>query len=357
MPPTSLARHSPEVYRAMADAARDALVVVDDDGLVQLVNAPAEGMFGATRDELVGRPAAALVPEVFGAASREWPGDRWQGDHVSARAVRCDGQEFPAEVMLSPLGSTDGELTCATIRDVSEQVAIEDVTERIRDELIATVSHELRTPLTSILGYTEILVDMGEPAVSEQASRLLAIVRRNAERELKLVEDLLTLAVLGSAGLKVDPVPTDLGLLVPAVLADLGSFAGQAEVSLVAGGLRSLWVVGDPQRLTTVLRNLAINAVKFSQPGGRVEVRLAVDGTHGVIEVQDQGGGLEADELPQVFEALYRTPSAVANQIPGAGLGLPIVKGIVEAHAGQVQVESEPGLGTTVAVRLPLAPV
>ena len=257
--------------------------------------------------------------------------------------------------MLSPVRTPEGVLTCATIRDVTDQVAIEEVTGRIRDELIATVSHELRTPLTSILGYTEILVDMGEPAVSEQAAQLLAIVRRNAERELKLVEDLLTLAVLGSAGLTVDPVPTDLGPLVAEVLADLGVLAADAGVSLVAGGASSLWVFGDALRLTTVIRNLAINAVKFSGRGGRVEVRLAIDGEHGVISVQDQGGGLAVDELAQVFEALYRTPSAVAAQVPGAGLGLPIVKGIVEAHAGQVQVDSEPGLGTTVAVRLPLA--
>ncbi|MGZ5400062.1 MAG: sensor histidine kinase [Nocardioides sp.] len=355
MPPTSLAPHCPDVYRAMVDAARDALVVVDDDGIVRLVNAPAEAMFGVSHDELIGGPAEVLVPDVFGAARHEWPGDRWQGGRVSTRAVRHDGQEFPAEITLSPLPSPEGMLTCAAIRDVSDQVAIAEVTERIRDELIATISHELRTPLTSILGYTEILIDMGEPAVSEQAARLLAIVRRNAERELKLVEDLLTLAVLGSAGLKVDQVPADIGRLVTHVLADLGALAAQAGVSLVASGLSSLWVIGDPERLTTVIRNLAINAVKFSQTGGCVEVRLAVDGEHGVIAVQDQGGGLEVDELSKVFDALYRTPSAVAAQVPGAGLGLPIVKGIVEAHAGQVQVESQPGLGTTVAVRLPLA--
>ena len=99
----------------------------------------------------------------------------------------------------------------------------------MRDELIATVSHELRTPLTSILGYTEILVDMGEPAISGQAARLLEIVRRNAERELKLVEDLLTIALLGNAGLTVEPVPTDLAPVVEAVIEELVADGGRGR--------------------------------------------------------------------------------------------------------------------------------
>ncbi len=208
----------------MVDATADALVVVDTDGVVRLVNAQAEAMFGVPREELVGGTAHELVPGVFHALGTTGAAaDTWQSTHLSARAVRRDGCDFPAEISMSPVQSADGMLTCASIRDVSDRHAVREASERIRDELIATMSHELRTPLTSILGYTEILVDMGEQAVSEQASRLLAIVRRNAERELKLVEDLLTLAALGSAGIHVDPVPTDVGPLVRDVIADLSS--------------------------------------------------------------------------------------------------------------------------------------
>ena len=126
-------------------------------------------------------------------------------------------------------------------------------------------------------------------------------------------------------------------------------------MDLVPGGQRSLWVVADAVRLAEVIGNLVTNAVNFSEDGGRVEVRLVTDGGHGVIEVHDHGMGPDAHAPRQVFDAHFRTPGAVAARVPGAGLGRPIVQGIVEAHAGQVQVESEPGLGTTVAVRLPLA--
>jgi len=337
----------------MVDAAPDALVVVDAAGIVRLVNARAETMFGVSRDEFLGNDADDLLPGVFRRADLML--DDGEVTRFAADAVRRDGGSVPVEVTLSRLMTPEAVLCCASLRDMSQRVAVEEASERMRDELIATVSHELRTPLTSILGYTEILVDMGEPAISELAGRLLAVVRRNAERELTLVEDLLTLAVLGGGGLSVDPVPTDVGPVVREVMADLGAAAAQAGVSLVPGALRSLWVLGDATRLAEVIGNLVTNAVNFSEEGGRVEVRLIVDGAHGVIEVHDHGIGPAPHALRQVFDPHFRTPGAVAARVPGAGLGRPIVQGIVDALAGKVQVESDPGQGTTVGLRLPLA--
>lgn len=337
----------------MVDAAPDALVVVDTGGTVRLVNTRAEAMFGVPRDELLGGPAEDLLPGVFRGTGRVPPDD--EVARFTADAVRRDGRSIPVEVALSRLETPEAVLYCASLRDVSRRVAVEEASGRMRDELIATVSHELRTPLTSILGYTEILVDMGEPAISEQAGRLLAVVRRNAERELTLVEDLLTLAVLGGAGLRVEPVPTDVGRVVQAVLADLGEVAAEAGVTLVRGGLSSLWVVGDAARLAEVIGNLVTNALNFSEDGGQVVIRLVADGGHGVVEVHDHGIGPGGQAPRQVFDPHFRTPGAIAARIPGAGFGFPIVQGIIEAHAGHVQVESEPGQGTTVALRLPLA--
>ncbi|MEJ7795456.1 MAG: PAS domain-containing sensor histidine kinase [Nocardioides sp.] len=345
--------HCPEVYRGMVDAAPDALVVVDTAGFIRLVNARAEALFGGPRDELIGAAAEGVLPGVFRRSDLP-PGDD-EVVRLTAGAVRRDGRSVPVEVAVSRMPTPEGVLSCASLRDVSHRVAAEEASERMRDELIATVSHELRTPLTSILGYTEILVDMGEPAISEQAARLLAVVRRNAERELTLVEDMLTLAVLGGAGLSLEPVPTDVGPVVRAVMASLGGVAASAGVSLVRGGQRSLWVIGDGPRLADVIGNLVSNAVNYSEDGGRVEVRLIADGSYGVIEVHDHGMGPDGQRLRQVFDPNFRTPGAIAARVPGAGLGRPIVQGIVEAHAGQVQVESEPGQGTTVALRLPLA--
>ena len=361
-------QHEPtlEVYRGMVDVAPDAMIAVDAvSGVIRLVNAQAGAVFGYPGEDLIGQPVELLIPAWCQEAHRGFraeyaadPVQRAMGHPgLDVNAVRRDGTEFPVEVTLAPLAAGDVHLVAAAIRDVSERKAIQEASERMRDELIATVSHELRTPLTSILGYTEILVDMGEETLGEQAARLLGIVRRNAERELKLVEDLLTLAFLGTSGLTVQPEPTDVGPVVRAVLEDLATTADEAGVALATGGLDSLWVVGDAARLGQVLTNLVSNAVKFTPPGGRVDVRLLVDGNHGVLEVEDQGMGVGADDLPLVFDRMYRAPEVVAAQLPGAGLGLPIVKGIVDAHDGAIDVESEPGIGTKVHVRLPLAAV
>jgi PAS domain S-box-containing protein len=346
VPPTP-PEHDAAVLRGIVDASSDALVVIDPAGVVSLTNPRAQRLFGATSAaELCGLVVGDLLT---GAAAVH------EGGTTAHVGVRRDGSDFPAEVCRTPLA---GDLTCLVVSDLSERQALRAAGERMRDELIATVSHELRTPLTSILGYTEILVDMGEPAISGQAARLLEIVRRNAERELKLVEDLLTIALLGNAGLTVEPVPTDLVPVVEAVIEELSPMACEAGLALTRSGLPSLWVVGDASRLADVVSNVVMNALKFGRPeGGQVDIGLTLEGDYGVIAVHDRGMGIHADELPQLFEPLYRTAGAVAAAVPGAGLGLPIVKGIVEAHAGEIDVASEPGNGTTVQVKLPLATV
>ncbi|MGH3346543.1 MAG: ATP-binding protein [Nocardioides sp.] len=343
MPP-SPPEHDPAVLRGIVDASRDALVVIDQRGVVTLANARACDLFAATAEDLLGRAVAELLNGAIVAPA---------GEPTACVGVRRDDGRFPVEVTASSLPAG---MTCLVICDVSERRAMEAANLRMRDELIATVSHELRTPLTSILGYTEILVDMGEPAISDHAARLLEIVRRNAERELKLVEDLLTVSLLGSAGLTVEPVPTDLAPVVDTVVDELALMASESGISLTRSGEPSLWVVGDASRLADVVSNVVMNAVKFSRPGGgQVDVGLVAEDEYGVVVVHDRGMGIDAHELPQLFDPLYRTAGAVAAAVPGAGLGLPIVKGIVEAHAGEIDVASEPGNGTTVTVRLPLA--
>ena len=329
-----------DAFRGLVDATPDALLAVDTvdgSGGVRFANRPAEVLFGVDRDDLVGRTIADLVPEVHA----ELTAGSWSRGEVSrlpGHGVRADGSSFPVEVSIRPVATPDGVLACTSLRDLSSRAVVERASERLREELIASVSHELRTPLTSILGYTEILVDLGEPVVSDEARRLLSIVRRNAERQLKVVEDLLTLSVLGGSGVSVDPVPTDLGRVVRAVLTDLGPVAAVADVALVPSGIRSVRVFGDAARLTEVVDSLVRNAVKFSRAGDEVTVRLQVTGGHCLLEVGDHGEGA--------------VPPGTAGYV---GLGEPVLRGIVEAHAGELGVDHQPGQGTTVRVRLPLA--
>ncbi len=329
-----------EVFRGLVDATPDALLAVDTHGgtgSVRFANAPAAGLFGLTRDDLVGRPVVELLPELH----TELLGASWAREDVSrlqGHGLRADGSRFPVEVAIRPVPTPDGLLACTSLRDLSSRAVVERASERLREELIASVSHELRTPLTSILGYTEILVDLGEPVVNDEARRLLSIVRRNAERQLKVVEDLLTLSVLGGNGVSVDPVPTDLARVLTSVLTELGPVAAMADVALVPSGIRSVRVFGDAARLTEVVDSLVRNAVKFSRPGEEVTVRLERVGEHCVLEVGDHGDGA--------------VPPGTAGYV---GLGTPVLRGIVEAHAGELGVDHQPGQGTTVRVRLPLA--
>lgn len=361
MPPTP--DPAPEVYRHLVDLAPDAMIVVDTvTGEIRLANAQVERVFGHSREELVGQPVEVLLPErmrgsdlrqrvVCGGQHVGRPPDEPGSELV---ALHRDGRELPVEVWLTVLPAPGHDMVAVTARETSSGRDIQEVSERMRDALIATVSHELRTPLTSILGYTELLCDMQE-ALGEQGSRLLEVVRRNARRQLKLVEDMLALATLGTAAVVVEAQRVDLAEVVHEVLEGLTAHALSSGVELWAGRLEPHWVDGDARRLEQVLAHLVGNAIKFTAPGGRVDVRLLVDGADCVLEVEDQGMGVEPHELPLVFDRLYRTPAVVAAHFPGAGLGLPLVRGIVSEHRGEIGVESHPGLGTTVRVRLPLA--
>ena len=341
----TLSQPTPEVFSGIVDASPDALVVVARDGAVRFANTAAESLFGRPRGELVGGRVADLVPDLGLVVSSE---------RVELVAVGPAG-ELPVEVWASPVTDAGEPLLAVTVRDLRGRPSLAEASARMRDDLIASVSHELRTPLTSIIGYTEILVEMGEQAVSQQAAELLSVIERNAARELRLVEDLLTLASLKTSGLAFHASPTDLVAVVADVVRDHALPATEAGVQLHHSGPSQLWVAGDVARLGQVVRNLVGNALKFTPAGGRVAVELSAQATHGVLVITDQGIGVAAEELPRVFERLYRGAHAVAAHLPGAGLGLPIVKGIVDAHGGDIDVESEQGRGTRFVVRIPLA--
>jgi protein-histidine pros-kinase len=180
----------------LLEAAPDAMVVIDVRGLIVLVNAQTEKVFGFRRDELLGEPVDMLVPAALRAVHRQHRDDyvgephvRSMGSGLDLRACRKDGSEFPVEISLAPLETTDGLLVSAAIRDISERRQAQADAERVKDEFFATVSHELRTPLSSMLGYSELMADLEE--LSPQGRRFLQVITRSAERELRLVDDLL----------------------------------------------------------------------------------------------------------------------------------------------------------------------
>jgi signal transduction histidine kinase len=222
----------------------------------------------------------------------------------------------------------------------------------VKDTVIATVSHELRTPLTSILGYTELMLQLHAGPLSEDQERCLRTIERNGNRLLRLSEDLLLLSRAEAGALELHREPVDLGALVGEAAAAHQPVAARAGVELLTD-VEDAWTDGDGARLAQLVDNLVSNAIKFTPDGGRVLVTLRPDGGEAVLAVVDTGLGIATAEQEHLFERFYRSPEAADRAIQGTGLGLAIAKAVVEAHGGRISVESVPGDGSTFSVYLP----
>jgi nitrogen-specific signal transduction histidine kinase/ActR/RegA family two-component response regulator len=228
---------------------------------------------------------------------------------------------------------------------------------RAKDELLATVSHELRTPLNAIFGWARILqgTSLDEPA----RARALDAIVRNAYAQARLVEDLLDLSRITTGRMRLDFEHMDINKVIEAALDTVRPAAGTKNVTLALSLDRAIGkVLGAPDRLQQVLWNLVMNAVKFTPAGGRVEVtsRLAEDAI--VIVVADTGEGIAPDVLPHVFEPFRQEDSSSTRPYGGLGLGLALVRHLVELHGGQVRAESPgKGKGATFTVSLPVGSV
>jgi signal transduction histidine kinase len=242
----------------------------------------------------------------------------------------------------------------ATRRDLAAQNERLRELDRLKDEFIALVSHELRTPLTSIRGYTELLLDGEAGELTDDQRQFLAVVERNSHRLLHLVGDLLFLAQIEAGKLALDVDALDLGAVASESVEAARPAAEEKDVTLTLATGPAPPLAGDRARIGQLLDNLVSNAVKFTPSGGRVDVRVSSLRKRAVLEVRDSGIGIPAGERQFLFQRFFRTSTATEQAIQGTGLGLAISKAIVEAHGGQIEVESEEGVGTTFRVKLPL---
>jgi signal transduction histidine kinase/ActR/RegA family two-component response regulator len=222
----------------------------------------------------------------------------------------------------------------------------------LRDEFLGTVSHELRTPLNAILGWAQILQTGTRSPEALQSG--LATIARNARLQTQLIDDLLDLSRMSAGKLRLDARPVDLSTVVhDAVLAVTPAAAARSlllECTAEAGAR----VHGDPDRLQQVCWNLLVNAVKFTEPGGTVRVEVVPQGTQQCLRVRDTGAGIAADFLPHVFDRFRQADGSTTRRHGGLGIGLALVRQIVEMHGGTVRAESRgPGLGATFTVCLP----
>lgn len=273
------------------------------------------------------------------------------GETRKHRLKITSDKERSFEVQAGPLEMPNGSGAIAILYDMTDLERLEQV----RKDFVANVSHEMRTPLAGIIGYTETLLD---GALEDEANnrRFLQIIHSNAIRLNSIASDLLVLSELES---KVDPPESGripVRDVVESALAIVEKEAEARGVSLIREDIQDLHVMGTRLRLEQAVLNLVANAIKFNVPGGEVRIRVVPDAAGEVsIKISDTGVGIPSQDLPRIFERFYRVDKGRSRQVGGTGLGLTIVKHVVERMNGSIEVQSQLRHGSTFTVRLPLA--
>lgn len=379
-----------EVGRATAtvsrilDAARNTLLIATDpDFRITHFNVGAEKLLGYSESEVMGRsvagyldsdeltrhaaelgvgtePAPVLAAMVEDGGHRDWTLRTRTGEHrvlsLSFTEIRdgdqligylCAGEDVTGRMR------TETALTDALRRELESVARLEEA-DRVKDEVVSTISHELRTPIASIRGYGELMAegDLGE--LNRRQAEAVAKMLRNTARLSSLADDLLQLDRAQSGGLTLAPRPTDLAQITRDAWDSVQQLARGRDLVLVLRADRSVPVLGDPDALERVVLNLGGNAVKFTPDGGSVTVMVERSGDQAVLAVTDTGIGIAPGEQHQVLRRFFRAAQAYRHAIPGTGLGLSVVDAIVSDHHGSLDIDSSPGHGTTVTVRLPL---
>jgi len=352
----------------------DVIVGRDLDGLVTSWNAAAERLFGYTAEEMIGRPLSILIPtdrtsEEPEILARLRQGERLEHYETVRRAK--DGRLIEVSLTTSPIKDANGEVIgfSKIARDITDQKKAEaerdallksehiaraqaEEANRVKDEFLAVLSHELRTPLNAILGWASLL--RGGKLDEQHAARALEIVERNATAQSKLIEGVLDVSRIVSGKLQLDIRPTQLSAVIATAVDSIRPAADAKNMTLrVVGGEPEPLVLVDANRLQQVVWNLLSNAVKFSPAGGEVTVALRGSNSHVEIAVQDRGQGIPTEFLPHVFDRFRQQDSSTTRKHGGLGLGLAIVRNLVELHGGTVTAESDGvGQGATFIVRL-----
>ena len=363
-------------FASIVDIAADAIVSVDEDQVITLFNQGAERIFGYTAAEVIGKPLDLLLPPDVHAVHRDHirqfartgESARRMGERSEVRGRRKNGEIFPAEASISKFDLGERRVFTAVLRDITDRRAAEQERARLldgeraaraaaeqalrmRDEVLAVVSHDLRNPL-SVIDMCAASLSNKLPPDDAGARDLVRTIESSTSWMNRLIEDLLDVARMEAGRLALERSPQDLVRVISEATMMLEPLVAEKSLTLredLPEYLPRAHV--DPRRIVQVLENLVSNAVKHTAPGGEIHVRAAAADGEVHIAVRDTGSGIPAENLPHLFDRFWQARGARRG---GAGLGLAIAKGIVEAHGGRIWVESEVGAGSTFAFSLPL---
>jgi PAS domain S-box-containing protein len=369
MTPTKTPAPPEELFKLMVDTVDDyAICIVALDGTVLTWNAAAQRSTGYRADEIIGRDYACFFPPAAIAAGK--PGRELELARTMGRfreegwRVRKDGSRYWADVTLTALRDSGGSVIgfAKITRDKSVQHQHSEELRRAKDEaeaasraksdFLANMSHELRTPLNAIIGFSQILAEKSvgdEEKIRDYARH----IRDSGQHLLALISDVLDLSKLDAGALALHRETIDLVSLSVKAIALMRAEADKYGVGLRLVAPPELWACCDELRLRQVLLNLLSNALKFSPPGSSVCITLGRNGPFVDIAVQDDGIGIRAEDVEKVMSRFGQVESGLTRKRPGTGLGLPLSRQLVELHGGTLRIESQPGQGTEVRIRLP----
>ena len=376
-------------FRELLEAAPDAIMQVDAEGRIILLNRVTEDMFGYTRDELLGQPVEVLIPQELHARHaehrahyRQHPMTRTMGSGLALEGIRKDGSRFPVEISLSPSESAEGFRVTAIIRDTTERRTAEERLRKVREEytqrlaetnaelemtnreleranrlkseFLASMSHELRTPLHTIIGFSELLSEELEGPLNEKQKRFVQHIHTDSLHLLELINDVLDISKIEADRLELRPEAFDLTALVAESLASVRSLADAKSHKLETALDVPTALEADRLRIKQVLVNLLSNAIKFTPEGGRIRLEARVQESFVVVSVTDTGVGIPPEEHESIFDKFHQVGATTKGVREGTGLGLAITKRLVEQHGGSIWVQSQPQQGSTFLFTLPL---
>jgi signal transduction histidine kinase/GAF domain-containing protein len=351
---------------SLADTVLDelsiGLVIADENGLVELVNGAAEKLLAQPIDQLLGGPIGQVYDDV-----------RWREGISRLLDDQVDGSESgpdisltidrrgnPLTVEMCALRGEDGEL--AAIMAVLGEPAETAEIQQARDKFLGALAQELRTPMTSITGYTDLLLSESVGIIGEMQRKFLQRIKANIERMGSMLNDLIGVTAIDSGELYLEPEPIDVGTAIQEAIAAARAQLEERDLSLQLDLEQGLGAIeADPNAFQQVVSNLISNACKASPVGTEIGIKASyvadaqsTDPPRLVISVTDSAGGIAPEDQPRVFDRFYRAEQALIAGLGETGVGLSIVKALVEAHGGHVWVESEMGQGSAFAFALPV---
>ena len=356
-------------FRALLENSPEAVIISDRRGEIAIVNSRAEGLFGYTREELLGQPIEILLPQ------------RLRGSHVGhregyyARPVsrsmgvgrdlvgrRKDGTEFPIEVSLGPVETDEGMLVSTVIADITARKAAERELEEQREALARSnaeleqfayvASHDLQEPLRMVASYVQLLAQRYQGKLDADADDFIKFAVDGATRMKTLINDLLAYARVNSRGKPLESV--EMAGVLEQALSNLGMAVNESHAQVTSDRLPA--VIGDQHQLVELLQNLIGNAIKF-QSNGAPSVHIGAERRDGewIVSVRDNGIGIDPQFRERIFVIFQRLHGR--EEYPGTGIGLAICKKIVTRHGGRIWADSRPGEGATFSFTLPASTV